>query len=275
MLTRTLLLLDEGKGRPPRKRRGSGKGRVLYHIGKRPASPKPAHSQAARYTGRKGQDETPEGKWERPGIKPTKSGVFLTNNPHRVATKHGVHGHVYAYRVPEHVIHKSGGIRTFDNATELLVPHDHWHHVEFLGKKMDKKKFGKEIQSMPMHIFTRNSDRTDAAWDKKRAERQDTPKTEWIEPLRTALLGESLRIRRQSVKERMSKKRPSATFGAKRAAKWLWQQQRKKWSKAHPQYIFRKGKLIFIPPEKKRQLRSKIKGRIVMRASLPGSGSHG
>ena len=73
----------------------------------------------------------------------------------------------------------------------------------------------------------------------------------------------------------MAKKKPSATFGAKRAAKWLWQQQRKEWSKEHPQYIFRKGKLIFVPPEKRRQLKSKIKGRIVSRAALPGSGHKG
>ena len=92
---------------------------------------------------------------------------------------------------------------------------------------------------------------------------------------RTPLLVEALQVRRQSSKERMSKKRPSATFGAARSSKWLWQQIRKQWSKDHPQYIFRKGKLIFVPPEKKRQLKSKIKGRIVRRADLPGSGSHG
>ena len=49
---------------------------------------------------------------------------------------------------------------------------------------------------------------------------------------------------------------------------------RKKWSKDHPQYIFRKGRLIFVPPEKRRQLKSKIKGRIVLRAKLPGAGTH-
>lgn len=92
---------------------------------------------------------------------------------------------------------------------------------------------------------------------------------------REPLLLEALQVRRQSSKERMAKKRPSATFGAKRAAKWLWQQQRKKWSKEHPQYIFRKGKLIFVPPEKRRQLKSKIKGRVVKRASTPGSGYRG
>ncbi len=92
---------------------------------------------------------------------------------------------------------------------------------------------------------------------------------------REPLLLEALVNRRQSSKERMAKRRPSATFGAKRAAKWLWQQERKKWSRKHPQYIFRKGKLIFVPPEKRRQLKSKVKGRVVARAKTPGSGRHG
>jgi len=92
---------------------------------------------------------------------------------------------------------------------------------------------------------------------------------------REPLLLEALVVRRQSVQERMAKRRPAATLGAKRAAKWLWQIARKEWSREHPQYIFRKGKLIFVPPEKKRQLKSKIKGRVVKRAALPGSGSHG
>ena len=96
-----------------------------------------------------------------------------------------------------------------------------------------------------------------------------------VMPTRTPLLLEALQVRRQSDKERMAKRKPSATFGAARAAKWLWQQERKKWSREHPQYIFRKGKLIFVPPEKRRQLKSKIKGRVVQRASLPGSGHRG
>lgn len=93
--------------------------------------------------------------------------------------------------------------------------------------------------------------------------------------VREPLLVEALQIRRQSVKERMAKRRPSAVFGAARSAKWLWQQLRKQWSKEHPQYIFRKGKLKFVPPEKRRQMNSKIKGRVVKRADLPGSGHRG
>ena len=94
-------------------------------------------------------------------------------------------------------------------------------------------------------------------------------------PFRHPLLIEALVNRRQSTKERLAKSRPATLLGAQRAAKWLWQRMRKEWSREHPQYIFRKGKLIFVPPEKRRQLKSKVKGRTVMRANFPGSGSHG
>ena len=94
-------------------------------------------------------------------------------------------------------------------------------------------------------------------------------------PIRQPLLLEALKIRRQSSQERMSKRNPANLLGAQRSAKWLWQQMRKRWSKENPQYIYRKGKLIFVQPEKGRQLKSMVKGRIVMRANFPGSGKHG
>ena len=92
---------------------------------------------------------------------------------------------------------------------------------------------------------------------------------------REPLLLEALKNRRQSVGERMAKRNPANVRGAARAAKWLWQRIRKKWSREHPQYIFRKGRLIFVAPEKRRQLKSKVKGRVVMRVKFPGSGKHG
>ena len=94
-------------------------------------------------------------------------------------------------------------------------------------------------------------------------------------PEREPLLLEALVNRRQSSKERLAKSKKTATLGAARASRWLWQILRKKWSKEHPQYIFRKGKLVFVPPEKRRQLKSKVKGRVVKRAKTPGSGRHG
>ena len=71
----------------------------------------------------------------------------------------------------------------------------------------------------------------------------------------------------------MAKRKPSAVFAAARSSRFLWQKMRKAWSKQHPQYIYRKGKLIFVAPEKRRQLKSKVKGRIVQRAKTAGSGS--
>lgn len=141
--------------RAVRREREGRNSRILYHIGKSPPIPRPAHSEHARRSGRgkgEGRDSSDEGAWIRKGRKPTSSGVFLTNNPRRVADHHGVFGHVYAYRVPEHVIQKSGGIQTFDRATELLIPHEHWHHVEFLGKSRSKSKFRDETRQTPEHI---------------------------------------------------------------------------------------------------------------------------
>ena len=352
MLSRTPLLI-EGQRREPgeplsgreKRREKSGRGsRVLYHIGKAPPFPRPAQTTHARVTGRKrseGPDTTPEGSWIRKGREPTSSGVFLTNNPRRTARTQVAANHVFAYKVPEHVIKKSGGIRTYDGGTELLVPHEHWHHVEPLGKSKNKSEFAQEVKrTVPAHIRAAGDfakmDREDReagedkwrswaddekdkraqetkerreheAWQEgqrkderqeekakrqgermlrhaekkahKREQRRERKQRRkklvaWTE-LRTPLLREALQVRRQSDKERMAKKRPSATFAAARSSKWLWQQIRKKWSKDHPQYIFRKGRLIFVPPEKRRQLKSKIKGRVVLRAKTPGSGHKG
>ena len=75
---------------------------------------------------------------------PVKSGVFLTPNPLDIAINHGRSGHVYAYRVPEWVIAKSGGLHRYDTGSEVLVPEDIWNgagkEIEFLGKSMDKEE---------------------------------------------------------------------------------------------------------------------------------------
>jgi len=139
-------------------RQNEVKTRVLYHIGKTPAFPKPAQTKAARNT-RHDQEEPFSGAWIRPGREPIASGVFLTPDPHRVALNHGVLGHVYSYKVPEHVVRKSGGIRTFDGASEIVVPHDLWHHVKFLGKSMDKQRFSREVNNVPERVLDRNFDR--------------------------------------------------------------------------------------------------------------------
>ena len=117
--------------------------RTMYHIGKRPASPKPAE--------RWGE----QGGWTRAWVdEPVKSGVFVTENPTDVAQYHGISGNVYAYKVPEWVIAKAGGKHRFDNAGELLISQELWDEagddIEFLGKTMSRQtKKGKKSKAQP------------------------------------------------------------------------------------------------------------------------------
>ena len=110
--------------------RGQKSKRTMYHIGKRPASPKPAERWGEK------------GGWTRAWVdEPVKSGVFVTENPTDVAQYHGVSGNVYAYKVPEWVIAKAGGKHRFDNAGELLISQELWDEagdeIELLGKTME------------------------------------------------------------------------------------------------------------------------------------------
>ncbi len=122
--------------------RGQKDKRTLYHIGKRPASPKPAERWGA-----KGEEG-----WSRDWIEgPVKSGVFLTPNPTDIAWNHGVSGNVYAYKVPHWVIEKSGGVNRFDTGSEVLISQEVWEEagdeIEFLGKTMDKDELWDSVDS--------------------------------------------------------------------------------------------------------------------------------
>jgi hypothetical protein len=117
--------------------------RILYHIGRRPASPKPF-----RHSGESSGLGTEEG-WERRWINdPVQSGVFLTPHPLVIAVMHGVMGHVYAYSVPQWVIEEAGGVKRFDRGSEVLISEALWNkadqEIEFLGKVMDETKFRKK-----------------------------------------------------------------------------------------------------------------------------------
>jgi hypothetical protein len=105
----------------------------MYHIGRRPASPKPAERWGEK------------GGWTRSWMKgPVPSGVFMTPDPTNVVMHHGVSGNVYTYKVPEWVIEKAGGIHRFDSAGELLISQEMWEEagdeIEFLGKKMGQQE---------------------------------------------------------------------------------------------------------------------------------------
>ena len=122
--------------------RGQKDKRTMYHIGKRPASPKPAERWGA-----KGEEG-----WTRDWIEgPVKSGVFVTENPTDVAQYHGVSGNVYVYKVPEWVIAKAGGKHRFDRAGELLISQEIWEEagdeIEFLGKQMDHNDLWDTVDS--------------------------------------------------------------------------------------------------------------------------------
>ena len=119
-------------------------GQTLYHIGKRPASPKPKRSGWYSEPG----DE--EG-WDRPQHdEPVESGVFLTPNPVGIAQNHGIFGHVYAYNVSNALIAAAGGLNRYDFGSEVLIPEDLWNEgmetgeIQFLGKSMEYDEFVKK-----------------------------------------------------------------------------------------------------------------------------------
>ena len=146
-------------------RRGHKAKRVLYHINRhRPARPQPKMTywqdwdpEAIDREGDKGDYINIPGtdNWQRHWLdSPVKSGVFLTPNPLDIAMKHGRSGHVYAYKVPEWVIAKSGGLHRYDTGSEVLIPEDVWNEagkeIEFLGKSMSKEELWKKMDG-PMY----------------------------------------------------------------------------------------------------------------------------
>jgi len=161
--------------------RGQGKDkRTLYHINRfRPARPQPKMSYLQEWdpeafdpdTGKRDGDyvDVPgTDNWKRWWIKsPVNSGVFLTPNPVDIAINHGRSGHVYAYKVPQWVIEKSGGLHRYDSGSEVLIPEEVWNEagseIEFLGKSMDKEELWKKM--MPS-LFGRGHNRpaTKPSW---------------------------------------------------------------------------------------------------------------
>jgi len=132
-----------------KQRRDQKKKRVLYHIGPRPASPKP-------------MSRPYEQSWRRYWLdQGVKSGVFFSPNPLDIAQYHGISGDVYAYKIPEWVIAKAGGIHRYDHGSEVLVSIDLWKEagddIEFLGKSMGEKELWEKIESFGTEPLRRSA----------------------------------------------------------------------------------------------------------------------
>jgi DNA polymerase III epsilon subunit-like protein len=142
--------------------RGKGKNkRILYHINKSPALPQPKMKHLQDWDPKAIDPDTGErtgdmvnipgtDNWQRHWLdSPVKSGVFLTPNPVDIAMNHGRSGNVYAYRVPQWVIEKSGGIHRYDHGSEVLIPEKVWNEaaaeIEFLGKSMSRDQLWDQI----------------------------------------------------------------------------------------------------------------------------------
>jgi hypothetical protein len=98
---------------------------ILYHIGPGPPQPVPPK----------------RGNWyrEHKQIEFDEKVVFLTNNYCRVWRNHGRHGNLYIYDVPKSVIKESGGINTYDFATEVIIPEHLWNQCKFIGSVREEK----------------------------------------------------------------------------------------------------------------------------------------
>lgn len=114
--------------------REAGSSRVLYHIAKKPAQPKPYRLDI-------------HGQWNHADFPPGTKVVFLTSDPNQVAVNHNRYGNVYAYRVPMSVIRNLGGRVRTEGATEIVIPDYLWDQVDFLGKSKSESELVKEVES--------------------------------------------------------------------------------------------------------------------------------
>ena len=111
--------------------------KILYHVGPRPAEPKPYKHNIekgwTRYFKEDGEHKVIN--YER--------AVFLTNNWKKVWQNHGIHGNIYIYKIPMAMIKESGGIQKYDWATEIIFDENLWNKykkdVVFVGS-IDEQK---------------------------------------------------------------------------------------------------------------------------------------
>lgn len=102
--------------------------KLMYHIG--PTKPIPQSNALG---------------WIRPQFSGPMSDpvVFLTHRWERVWANHGKRGNVYIFKVPYKVISVCG-LRTYGDATEIIIPEHLWPECIFVGK-IDSTKAKKII----------------------------------------------------------------------------------------------------------------------------------
>ena len=103
--------------------------KILYHIGPRPASPKPYKRDI-------------ESGWYRKD-KYHNNIVFMTDDWIKVWNHHSKRGNVYIYKIPMSLISKTDGINEYDWAPEIKISEDLWKKykskIELIGS-IDKQK---------------------------------------------------------------------------------------------------------------------------------------
>jgi len=114
--------------------------KTLYHIGNRPAMPKP-------------YKKDDPGGWARkwlPGGMTNEPVVFMSDDWKEIAAFHHVRGNVYAYKIPQAAIKESGGLHRYDKAKEVLIPQSVWDKYQLskrlLGKVAGPKKVEKWVE---------------------------------------------------------------------------------------------------------------------------------
>lgn len=108
--------------------------KTLYHIGPRPASPKPFKG-GKRFGG--------ADAWKRYyHNKPIKNGVFMSDDWEGIWMNQGISGNIYAYKIPMSAIEEAGGLQEWDMAREILFPKEVWEKYNLsktlLGKSLFK-----------------------------------------------------------------------------------------------------------------------------------------
>ena len=171
------------------------KTRVLYHIGKRPPRPvlRAPRKEDYDYTTLPRSGDC----WTRPWktVPANTKIVFLTSDPKAIYCHHGLHGNIYAIRVPNWVIKAAGGLHRFEGAPEILVEEKFWKFCEFL-RRAKKREIG---------ISANDIDGEFSQWSFWRWEREKKISLKKIRPIADLKLSNANQKSKRKVKRRSKK----------------------------------------------------------------------